>query len=116
MPKLKGDVSTSRSLIRRLFSKTRDRVCSLSVGVLAAAAVMTVGALTTPAVAEPSHGISAFGDLKYPADFTHFEYVDPSAPKGGRLALVGTRGLSTFDSFNGYILKGDAAQGTSLLF
>ncbi|MEO0798569.1 MAG: extracellular solute-binding protein [Pseudomonadota bacterium] len=116
MPKLKGDVSTSRSLIRRPFSKTRDRVCSLSGGVLAAVAVMTAGTLTTPAVAEPSHGISAFGDLKYPADFTHFEYVDPSAPKGGRLALVGTRGLSTFDSFNGYILKGDAAQGTSLLF
>ncbi|MEM7424889.1 MAG: extracellular solute-binding protein [Pseudomonadota bacterium] len=66
--------------------------------------------------AEPSHGLSAFGDLKYPADFTHFEYVNPDAPKGGRLSMIGTAGLITFNSFNGYILKGDAAQGLQFLF
>ena len=57
-----------------------------------------------------------FGDLKYPADFTHFDYVNPDAPKGGRIAPIGILAIDTFDSFNGYILKGDAAQGLALLF
>ncbi len=81
-----------------------------------AAAITTTAALlalaagiATAASAEPRHGISAFGDLKYPPDFRHFDYVAPSAPKGGRLALVG--GALTFDSFNPFILKGEAAQG-----
>jgi microcin C transport system substrate-binding protein len=73
-------------------------------------------ALSAPAGAESRHGLSAFGDLKYPADFRHFEYVNPKAPKGGRIATIGTLALQTFDSFNGYILKGDAAQGIGLLF
>ena len=66
--------------------------------------------------AEPSHGLSAFGDLKYQADFAHFEYVNPDAPKGGRLSMIGTAGLITFDNFNGFILKGNAAQGLEYLF
>jgi microcin C transport system substrate-binding protein len=57
-----------------------------------------------------------FGDLKYPADFTHFEYVNPQAPKGGKVAQIGPSGNTTFDSFNNFILKGDAAQGLELLF
>jgi microcin C transport system substrate-binding protein len=66
--------------------------------------------------AEPRHGLSAFGDLKYPADFKHFNYVNPDAPKGGRMALIGSGGLITYDSFNAFILKGDAAQGLDGLF
>ena len=66
--------------------------------------------------AEPAHGLSAFGDLKYPATFAHFDYVNPDAPKGGRMALIGPLPSDTFDSFNGYILKGDPAQGTELMF
>jgi microcin C transport system substrate-binding protein len=66
--------------------------------------------------AEPRHGFSVFGDLKYPATFTHFDYVNPDAPKGGRMALIGPVPGDTFDSFNGYILKGDPAQGTALMF
>src|SRR5262245_66079072 len=44
------------------------------------------------------HGISAFGDLKYPPDFQHFDYVNPNAPKGGVFSHIGaTRALiSTF--------------------
>ncbi|HEX2334892.1 MAG TPA: extracellular solute-binding protein [Hyphomicrobiaceae bacterium] len=60
--------------------------------------------------------MSAFGDLKYAADFTHFGWVNPNAPKGGRLATIGTAALTTFDSFNNFILKGDPAQGLELLF
>lgn len=64
----------------------------------------------------PTHGLSAFDQLKYPLDFKHFDYVNPGAPKGGRLAMIGTAARVTFDSFNGYILKGDPAQGLEYLF
>ena len=44
-------------------------------------------------IAEPRHGLSAFGELKYPADFKHFDYVNPDAPKGGRARrTIGTGG------------------------
>ena len=76
---------------------------------------MLLGAVTNAAAA-PSHGLSAFGELKYPADFSHFDYVNPQAPKGGKLAMQGTTGLNTFDSFNNFILKGDAAEGLDYLF
>ena len=65
---------------------------------------------------ERRHGLSAFGDLGYPADFTHFAYASPDAPKGGTFSLVGWGGVTTFNSLNNYILKGDAAQGLELLF
>jgi microcin C transport system substrate-binding protein len=63
-----------------------------------------------------SHGISAFGDLKYPADFAHFDYVNPDAPKGGTMSFRGTGASQTFDSLNPFILKGEAAQGLGLLY
>ncbi|MEM7774780.1 MAG: extracellular solute-binding protein [Pseudomonadota bacterium] len=85
------------------------RTCLIALALL-------LGTSATRAENAPSHGLSAFGELKYPADFQHFAYVRPDAPKGGRIAVIGTRGLITFDSFNGYILRGDAAQGLSLLF
>jgi microcin C transport system substrate-binding protein len=66
--------------------------------------------------AEPRHGISAFGELKYKPDFKHFDYANPLAPKGGRMALVGPGGVITFDTFNGFILKGDPAEGLALLY
>ena len=52
------------------------------------------------------HGLSLFGDLKYPPDFKHFDYVNPDAPKGGRLRLYG---VGSFDSLNPYTYKGEAA-------
>ena len=72
-------------------------------------------ALATGARAEPRHGLSTFGDLRYPAGFKHFEYVNPDAPKGGRIAMIGPGGVLSFDSFNAYVVKGDAAQGLELL-
>jgi microcin C transport system substrate-binding protein len=62
------------------------------------------------------HGLSAFGELKYGPDFKHFDYVRPDAPKGGRLSQVGPAARLSFDSFNPFILRGDAAQGLELLF
>ncbi|MCC7252943.1 extracellular solute-binding protein [Hyphomicrobium sp.] len=76
---------------------------------------LAVGSVS-PLSAEPRHGLSIFGDLKYPADFKHFDYVNPNAPKGGRASQIGTAGLTTFDNFNPFILKGDAAQGMNLVF
>ena len=53
-----------------------------------------------------SHGISTFGDLKYPADFKHLVYVNPDAPKGGEISVAA---LGGFDSMNPYTVKGRAA-------
>ena len=89
-----------------LFTKTGAFVLTLAALFVAAA----------PVLAEPRHGLSAFGVLKYPPGFSHFDYVNPDAPKGGRLSMIGTAGLTTFDSFNNYILKGDPAQGLAFLF
>ncbi len=52
------------------------------------------------------HGLSLFGDLKYPAGFAHFDYVKPDAPKGGRVRLFT---VGSFDSLNPYTFKGEAA-------
>lgn len=54
------------------------------------------------------HAIAMYGEPKYGPDFKHFDYVNPEAPKGGSLRL-GAAG--TFDSFNPYIIKGNAAAG-----
>jgi microcin C transport system substrate-binding protein len=83
--------------------------------VLATAAALVLGA--APVFAQPaSHGLSSFGELKYPAGFKNFAYVNPSAPKGGRISTIGVQALRTFDSFNPYILKGDPAQLMELTF
>lgn len=63
--------------------------------------------------AETSHAISVYGDIKYPANFKHFEYANPDAPKGGEFTLPE---IGTFDNLNPYVLKGRAAADTDLLF
>lgn len=68
------------------------------------------------ALAEPRHGLSIFGDLKYAAGFKHFDYVNPDAPRTGRISTLGTSGATTFDSFNNFIVKGDAVHGLDALF
>jgi microcin C transport system substrate-binding protein len=73
-------------------------------------------ALTASANAEMRHGLSAFGDLKYPADFKHFEYVNLDAPKGGHLRTLSTSSIQTFDNFNLVIRKNNRAEGLELLF
>ncbi|MDM8545823.1 extracellular solute-binding protein [Candidatus Venteria ishoeyi] len=58
------------------------------------------------------HGVALGAMPKYPAGFKHFDYVNPNAPKGGKITLS-ARG--SFDSFNPYVLKGIAAEGSGLL-
>ena len=67
------------------------------------------------------HGISAFGDLGYTADFKNLAYVNPSAPKGGLYSeVVSSRGYNgsflTFNSLNAYIFKGEGVFGMDLTF
>ena len=79
-----------------------------------AAALMfwaTTGLAESHETTTTSHGISAFGELKYPEGFPHFDYVNPDAPKGGTMSFRGTLASSTFDSLNWFILEGEPAQG-----
>jgi len=101
---------------------TRRKVLVLSAGALTATAI--AGARPDAAAAADDgevHGISGFGDLKYPRDFRHFEYVDPKAPKGGIFSETVTsrqynQNFLTFNSLNSFIFKGDAARGMELTF
>ena len=56
-----------------------------------------------------AHGFSMYGDLKYPAGFAHFQYVNPEAPKGGDVKLAA---IGTFDTLNPFVLKGVPAIGS----
>ncbi len=55
-----------------------------------------------------AHGYALWGDLKYPSGFSHFDYVNPVAPKGGELRLVSNLRVSTFDKYNPFTIKGSA--------
>ena len=97
---------------------TRRSVLKLTAGVAAANASFLAARAGDEV---ESHGMSAFGDLAYPADFQHFSYVNPRAPKGGTFSQIGpdrqfNQNFLTFNSLNSYILKGDAAQGMQLTF
>ncbi len=59
---------------------------------------------------QPQHAIAMHGSAKYLSDFTHFDYVNPNAPKGGEIKLASP---GTFDSFNPYIAKGNSGAGSS---
>ena len=68
-----------------------------------------------------AHGLSSFGELKYPADFPHFDYVNPVAPSGGRFSAqisttFGNQSADTFNTLNVYVLRGDGAAGMDLTF
>jgi microcin C transport system substrate-binding protein len=62
---------------------------------------------------ETRHATSLIGTPKYPADFKHFDYVNPDAPKGGSVRLTAT---GTFDSFNFIPYKGNKAAGLGLIY
>ena len=98
---------------------TRRHALGLGVGALSAA-----GFRAAPAAAESEaemHGMSVFGDLKYLADFHHFDYVNVDAPKGGLFSTIPSlraynQSFQTFNSFNAFILKGEGAKGMELTF
>src|SRR3954468_6700995 len=99
---------------------SRRNVFRLGAGVIASSVVGPTG-WAQPVEDPERHGISSFADLKSPADFPHFSYVNPQAPKGGVFSQIGpgtiyNQNNLTFNSLNSYILRGDAAQGMELTF
>jgi len=67
------------------------------------------------------HGLSTFGELGLPADFPHFPYVNPKAPKGGTLTVQikrgsGNQSFDTFNTLNTFVLQGDGAAGMDACF
>jgi microcin C transport system substrate-binding protein len=97
---------------------SRRGLLGIGVGALASNAI---GGQVGAQVEEDRHGMSTFGDLKYPKDFAHFDYANPNAPKGGAFSQIGpgtiyNQNSLTFNSLNSFILRGDAAQGMELTF
>jgi microcin C transport system substrate-binding protein len=96
---------------------TRRDTLVLGGAALACVVARPAAGQEAPAV----HGMSAFGDLKYPADFKQFDYVNANAPKGGVFSHIASnrmfnQNFLTFNSLNAFILKGDGALGMELTF
>ncbi|MGI4984230.1 MAG: extracellular solute-binding protein [Janthinobacterium lividum] len=72
------------------------------------------GGLCGAARAVPA--IAQYGEPRYAPGFTHFDYVNPDAPKGGTLTLANPGRITRFDTFNPFILRGNPAPGIDLLF
>ena len=89
----------------------------LVIGAGAVASGLTCGAMPVQAAGEAAgHGLSAFGDLKYSAGFRHLDYVNPDAPKGGAFNQLAGAGTATFNSLNGFILKGDPVKMLTTIY
>ncbi len=97
---------------------TRRTVIHTGAAALVAPALpIAAGCFVAPAAAQDKvwkHGLSLFGEPAYPADFKHFEYVNPQAPKGGTVRQIA---FGTFDNFNPVVagVKGSIAVGTDLV-
>ncbi|MFN4229549.1 ABC transporter substrate-binding protein, partial [Parvibaculum sp.] len=107
-----------RDAVRGFGVLTRRELLALTGG---AAAALSLPSFPACAAGTRRHGMSIFGELKYAPDFAHFDYVNPNAPKGGSFSQIGptaayNASFYTFDTLNGFILKGNAAQGLALLF
>lgn len=97
---------------------TRRSVIRAAAATLAAPALGALGAGPFAGRASAQapawkHALSLFGDVKYPAGFKHFDYVNPAAPQGG---TVRRAAFGTFDNFNRVValVKGNLAMGTEL--
>ncbi|MFK7877394.1 MAG: extracellular solute-binding protein [Paracoccaceae bacterium] len=94
-------------------AKHQDRSGLWRIGALG---LMILAAATFQVKAENmivSHGYSFYGDLKYPADYEHFDYVNPDAPQGGEISYAS---LGTFDSMNPYSRKGRAGRLSWMMY
>jgi microcin C transport system substrate-binding protein len=108
------DDTDRRARLRRPAATGRSRTTSRLIA-LSAVALCAVATTAAPSAAQEaanvttSHGLFLFGGLRYPANFQHFDYTNPDAPKGGDLVLAAR--TATFDSLNPYIVKGTPADG-----
>lgn len=94
----------------------------LALGAAAAASALLPGkAFAATPTGTKLHGLSAFGDLKYKADFSYFDYVNPNAPKGGAMNFsppnwMFNQSPLTFNTLSSFALKGDAPPRIELCF
>lgn len=104
-------------------SLSRRNLLRAGAAALSAPALAALpSAVSRPAAAQTGaapkvwhHGLSLFGDLKYSADFKHFDYVNPAAPKGGVARQIA---FGTFDNFNYVVagVKGSIAVGLNNIY
>ncbi len=104
----------------RASAMRRRDVLALGAAALAAP-LLTRRSLAAVATGVPLHGLSAFGDLKYGPDFTHFDYASPDAPKGGVFNFSPpnwyfNQSVLTFNTLNTYVLRGDAPPRMEMCF
>ena len=85
----------------------------LITAAVVASAAATAGPVLAAGGLAGAHALSMFDDVKYGPNFQHFDYADPNAPAGGGIRLAA---LGTFDSLNPFILKGNAAAGSGLIY
>ena len=95
---------------------TRRFLLRSSAAALAAPAlgVLGIAGLAAAQARQWKHGLSLFGDLKYPEGFRNFDYVNPAAPQGGTVRQIA---FGTYDNFNTVVagVKGSLAMGTELI-
>ena len=91
-------------------SKLRNFVVGSAIGL---AVIFGAMSLRADEAITKTHGFNFFGELKYPADYKHLDYVNPNAPKGGEISIWT---MGTFDSFNPYTRKGRAGALASAPF
>ncbi|MGI9413609.1 MAG: extracellular solute-binding protein [Hyphomicrobiales bacterium] len=99
--------------VKRARARTRPTVFA---AILTLTGTVLLAAAPSAARAEAlqdSHVLSTFGSHKYKADFKHFDYVNPNAPKGGRIRLSA---IGTYDSLNPFIIKGASAGSIGLIY
>jgi microcin C transport system substrate-binding protein len=116
-----ADVSTVASLVTwqlrarttkgfpAVFGRLIKTVCVAGPAILAGSSLAAAQKASEPV---HQHALSLLGEPKYKADFKHFEYVNPLAPKGGRVRMAA---LGTFDSLNPILYKGTTPIGLSIV-
>src|ERR1700687_389188 len=104
-----------RTLVRMLLREPlhpRARAVAVRSVFAACSSVALIAAHPAYAV----YAIAQYGEPKYPPNFTHFDYVNPNAPKGGTLVLANPDRLTSFDKFNPFTMRGNSAPGLGMLF
>jgi microcin C transport system substrate-binding protein len=86
------------------------------LGLLSGSLLIGFGGLAVPKAALAVYAIAQYGEPKYPADFKHFDYVNPHAPRGGTLVLANPNRLTSFDKFNPFTQRGNPAPGLGYMF
>lgn len=108
---------TRRQLLQSAASATIVPTFGVAAGLSSTRTANAQAATAPSATGEPAwrHALSLFGDVKYPAGFKRFDYVNPDAPKGGVARMIS---LGTFDNFNVAVtgVKGNIAPAATMIY